>query len=85
VLADLLPPGDLGHQGVVSLDLGAGALALMEEGVRLVNDHHRHHQRPRRRRPHMPGVGHPEDVGDGGLAEDHQPVHPLSLGSGEPL
>ena len=45
-LADQLldQPGQLGHEGVVGLDLGAGALALVEEGVRLV-DHH-HDQRP---------------------------------------
>jgi hypothetical protein len=31
-------PAQLGDQGVVGLDLGAGALALMEERVGLVND-----------------------------------------------
>ena len=56
-LADQLldQPRQLGHQGVVGLDLGGGALALVEEGVRLID--HDHDQRPGRRRAEVPGVG----------------------------
>ena len=65
-------PRQLGDQGVVGLDLGAGALALMEERVRLINDHH--DQRPRGGRSDVPGVGDPEDLGDAALPVEHQPV-----------
>jgi hypothetical protein len=65
-------PGQLRDEGVVGLDLGAGALALVEEGVGLI-DHH-HDQRPGWGWAEMPGVGHPEDLGDGTLTVDHQPV-----------
>jgi hypothetical protein len=66
--------GDLGDQGVVGLDFGAGALALVEEGVGLVDDNH--DQRPRRGRAEVPRVGHPQDLGDGPLAIQHQPMCP---------
>jgi hypothetical protein len=60
------------HQGVVGLDLRGGALALVEEGVGLV-DHH-HDQRPARGRSEVPGVGDAEHAVDGALAVQHQPV-----------
>jgi hypothetical protein len=65
-------PRQLGHDRVVGLDLRAGALALMEEGVRLVD--HDQDQRPARGRSHMPNVSHAQDRGDTGLAVEHQPM-----------
>jgi hypothetical protein len=62
----------LGHEGVVGLDLRGGAVALMEEGMGLI-DHH-DHQRPAWARAKVPGVGVAEDLGDAGLAVDHQPM-----------
>jgi hypothetical protein len=56
-------PRQLGDDGVVGLDLGAGALALVEEGVGLVD--HRHDQWPGWGRSQVPGVGDAEDLGDG--------------------
>jgi hypothetical protein len=44
----------------------------MEERVRLIHDHD--HQRPGWRGAEVPGVGHAQDLGDAGLAVDHQPV-----------
>src|SRR5215218_8195668 len=71
-------PGQLGDQGVVGLDLGAGAFALVEEGVGLVD--HDHDQRPGRGGAKVPGVGDPEDLRDSALAVDHQPMDsPQSL------
>jgi hypothetical protein len=58
----------------VGLDLGAGAFALVEEGVGLINDDH--DQRPGRAGAEVPGVGHAEDAGDAGLAVDHEAVDP---------
>ena len=57
-----------------ALTSGTGALALMEEGVRLID--HDHDQRPGRRRPQVPGVGDAQDRAMAGLAVDHQPMHP---------
>jgi hypothetical protein len=73
-LADQLldQPRQLGHDRVMGLDLWRGALALMEERVRLINDHN--HQRPGRGGSQMPGVGDAQDLGDGALAVDHQPM-----------
>jgi hypothetical protein len=66
-------PGQFVDEGVVGLDLGGGALALVEEAVGLI-DHH--DQRPGRRRAEVPGVGHAQDLGDGPLAVDHESMHP---------
>jgi hypothetical protein len=41
--------------------------------VGLINHHD--HQRPGRRRPEVPSIRHPEDLGDAGLAVGHQPMH----------
>jgi hypothetical protein len=73
-LADQLldQPAQLSHDRVVGLDLRAGAFALVEEGVGLI-DHH-DHQRPGRGRSHVPGVDDAEDLGDGALAVDHEPM-----------
>jgi hypothetical protein len=73
-LADQLldQPRQLSHDRVVSLDLRRGALALVEEGVGLIDDHQ--DQRPGRGGAEVPGVGDPEDLSDGALAVDRQPV-----------
>jgi hypothetical protein len=57
-----------------ALTSGLVPFALVEEGVGLVDDGH--DQRPGRRGAEVPGVGHAQDLGDAGLAVDHQPMHP---------